>query len=63
MSAIETIGGHAFRALALQADALDFGADAATYAVTLWAIRRGQFCAPREVPSGAAMRVRLTGAR
>lgn len=40
MFAIETIGGHATGSLALQADALDFGADAATYGITLWAIGR-----------------------
>jgi len=38
MFGVETIGGHAVGSLALQADALDFGADAATYAITLWAI-------------------------
>ena len=42
MFAVETIGGHAIGSLALQADALDFGADAATYGVTLWAIGRSQ---------------------
>jgi Co/Zn/Cd efflux system component len=40
MFAVETIGGHAVGSVALQADALDFGADAATYGVTLWAIGR-----------------------
>lgn len=40
MFAVETIGGHAAGSLSLQADALDFGADAATYGVTLWAIGR-----------------------
>lgn len=40
MFAIEMIGGHAAGSLALQADALDFGADAATYAITLWAVGR-----------------------
>jgi Co/Zn/Cd efflux system component len=40
MFAVETIGGHAVGSLALQADALDFAADAATYGVTLWAIGR-----------------------
>ena len=40
MFGIETIGGHAVGSLALQADALDFAADAATYGVTLWAIGR-----------------------
>ncbi|MBK6705643.1 MAG: cation transporter [Caulobacteraceae bacterium] len=39
MFLIETIGGHAVGSLALQADALDFAADAATYGVTLWARR------------------------
>ena len=38
MFALETLGGHAVGSLALQADALDFGADAATYGITLWAI-------------------------
>ncbi len=38
MFLVETIGGHAVGSLALQADALDFAADAATYGVTLWAI-------------------------
>ncbi|MBY0563704.1 MAG: cation transporter [Hyphomonadaceae bacterium] len=38
MFGVEMIGGHAVGSLALQADALDFGADAATYAITLWAI-------------------------
>lgn len=42
MFAVETIGGHAVGSLALQADALDFAADAATYGVTLWAIGRSQ---------------------
>ncbi|GIK49927.1 MAG: hypothetical protein BroJett013_26240 [Alphaproteobacteria bacterium] len=45
MFAVETIGGHAVGSLSLQADALDFGADAATYAITLWAI--GQSVAVR----------------
>lgn len=40
MFAVEMIGGHAVGSLALQADALDFAADAATYGVTLWAIGR-----------------------
>lgn len=40
MFAVETIGGHAVGSLSLQADALDFGADAATYAITLWAVGR-----------------------
>lgn len=40
MFVVETIGGHAVGSLALQADALDFAADAATYGVTLWAIGR-----------------------
>lgn len=40
MFGVETIGGHAVGSLALQADALDFAADAATYGVTLWAIGR-----------------------
>jgi cation diffusion facilitator family transporter len=40
MFVIETVGGHAAGSLALQADALDFGADAATYAITLWAVGR-----------------------
>ncbi len=35
---VETIGGHAVGSVSLQADALDFGADAATYGVTLWAV-------------------------
>lgn len=38
MFGVETIGGHAIGSLALQADALDFAADAATYGVTLWAV-------------------------
>ncbi|MGE0186167.1 MAG: cation transporter [Hyphomonadaceae bacterium] len=38
MFAVEIIGGHAIGSISLQADALDFGADAATYAITLWAI-------------------------
>lgn len=38
MFLVETIGGHAVGSLALQADALDFAADAATYGVTLWAV-------------------------
>lgn len=40
MFVVETISGHAIGSLALQADALDFCADAATYGVTLWAIGR-----------------------
>ena len=40
MFLVEAIGGHAVGSLALQADALDFAADAATYGVTLWAIGR-----------------------
>lgn len=50
MFAVETIGGHAVGSLALQADALDFGADAATYGVTLWAIGRSS-----RVRTGAAL--------
>lgn len=38
MFVVEMIGGHAVGSISLQADALDFGADAATYAITLWAI-------------------------
>ena len=38
MFLVETVGGHAVGSLALQADALDFAADAATYGVTLWAV-------------------------
>lgn len=38
MFVVETVGGHATGSLALQADALDFAADAATYGVTLWAV-------------------------
>ncbi|MEQ1617667.1 MAG: cation transporter [Terricaulis sp.] len=40
MFAIETFGGHAIGSLSLQADALDFGADSATYGITLWAVGR-----------------------
>jgi cation diffusion facilitator family transporter len=40
MFAIETVVGHAAGSVSLQADALDFGADAATYAITLLAIGR-----------------------
>ncbi|MCC6787819.1 MAG: cation transporter [Hyphomonadaceae bacterium] len=40
MFVVEMVGGHAVGSLALQADALDFAADAATYGVTLWAIGR-----------------------
>lgn len=50
MFGVETIAGHAIGSLALQADALDFGADAATYGVTLWAIGRSQ-----KVRTGAAL--------
>lgn len=42
MFVIEIIGGQAVGSLSLQADALDFGADAATYGVTLWAIGRSE---------------------
>ncbi|MDX2275043.1 MAG: cation transporter [Hyphomonadaceae bacterium] len=42
MFVVETVGGHAARSLALQADALDFAGDAATYGVTLWAVGRSQ---------------------
>lgn len=42
MFAVEMIGGHAVGSLALQADALDFAADAATYGVTLWAVGKSQ---------------------
>lgn len=40
MFGVETIGGHAVGSVSLQADALDFGADAATYGITLWAMPR-----------------------
>lgn len=50
MFVVETIGGHAVGSLALQADALDFAADAATYGVTLWAIGRAA-----HVRTGAAL--------
>ncbi len=47
MFVVETIGGHAIGSLALQADALDFAADAATYGVTLWAIGRSSLVRTR----------------
>ncbi|MBX9747488.1 MAG: cation transporter [Hyphomonadaceae bacterium] len=40
MFGVETFVGHAAGSVSLQADALDFGADAATYAITLLAIGR-----------------------
>ncbi len=40
MFALETIVGHAAGSVSLQADALDFGADSATYAITLFAVGR-----------------------
>lgn len=42
MFVVEMVGGHAVGSLALQADALDFAADAATYGVTLWAVGKSQ---------------------
>ena len=50
MFVIELASGHFARSMALQADALDFLADAATYGLTLYAIGRG----PR-FRSGAAL--------
>ena len=47
MFVVETIGGQAVGSLALQADALDFAADAATYGVTLWAVGRSPFVRAR----------------
>ena len=47
MSVVETVGGHATGSLALQADALDFAADAATYGVTLWAVGRSTIARTR----------------
>ncbi len=57
MFGVETIGGHAVGSLALQADALDFAADAATYGVTLWAIGRSAEVRTRAalVKSGAML--------
>jgi len=49
MFAVELAGGAWAQSMALQADALDFAADAATYGLTLWAI-------------GRAARVRATAA-
>jgi Co/Zn/Cd efflux system component len=40
MFLIEIAAGHVARSQALQADALDFFADAATYGLTLWAVGR-----------------------
>jgi len=40
MFALESAVGHAAGSVSLQADALDFGADAATYAITLLAVGR-----------------------
>ena len=40
MFAVEIVAGGAAESLALWADALDFAADAATYAISLWAIGR-----------------------
>lgn len=40
MFGVETFVGHAAGSVSLQADALDFGADAATYAITLLAVGR-----------------------
>ena len=50
MFGIELTSGHFARSMALQADSLDFLADAATYGLTLYAIGRG----PR-FRSGAAL--------
>ncbi len=47
MFVVETVGGHATGSLALQADALDFAADAATYGVTLWAVGRSAIARTR----------------
>lgn len=56
MFCVEMIGGHAVGSLALQADALDFAADAATYGVTLWAIgRSAQVRARAALMKSAAM--------
>ncbi len=40
MFAVEVVGGVWVGSMALQADALDFAGDAATYAISLWAIGR-----------------------
>ena len=40
MFAIEVVAGQLANSMALQADALDFAGDSATYAITLWAIGR-----------------------
>jgi Co/Zn/Cd efflux system component len=40
MFAVEVVAGQLANSMALQADALDFAGDSATYAITLWAIGR-----------------------
>ncbi len=57
MFAVEILGGHAIGSLALQADALDFGADAATYGITLWAVGRSDAVRTRAalIKSGAML--------
>ena len=40
MFAVEAVAGQLAGSMALQADALDFAGDSATYAITLWAIGR-----------------------
>lgn len=57
MFAVEILGGHAIGSLSLQADALDFGADAATYGITLWAVGRSAAVRTRAalIKSGAML--------
>ena len=50
MFVVEFSAGHWAGSQALQADALDFAADGATYALSLWAIGR-----PQRVRTGAAL--------
>jgi Co/Zn/Cd efflux system component len=50
MFAVEAVAGTLAGSMALQADALDFAADSATYALTLWAIGK-----PPTVRSTAAL--------
>ncbi|MCP5366640.1 MAG: cation transporter [Hyphomicrobiales bacterium] len=56
MFAGETVAGHWGRSVSLQADALDFLADAATYAITLLALAHGaRWRARAALLKGAAM--------
>lgn len=62
MFVVEIVGGHAVGSISLQADALDFGADAATYAITLWAIGKSDAIRTRAalVKSAAMLLLGLT---